>query len=115
MARFIDHNEGYAFEDNEGYQIPLNDQNYWVWLHREEPLKDMAQVEDDRDGLSWYFFRFDHAESFDSLDMMARKVGRVILGSHPVEGVELVFNNQHRIDTDEIQGFLDGISDEQRD
>ena len=107
MGKFIDHNEGYAFQDNEGYIVPLNDQNYWVWLHREEPLKDMAQVEDDRDGLSWYFFRYDHLEVFDQLDMMARKVGRVILSSHPVEGVEKVFESQHRLTDDDFDKLLE--------
>lgn len=114
MGKFINHEQGFAFEDSEGYQIPLNQDNYWVWLHREEPLKDMAQVEDDRDGLSWYFFRYDHAESFDQLDMMARKVGVVVLRSFPMETIETVFENQHQLTDDDFNALLDG-SDEPRD
>lgn len=114
MARFINHEEGFGF-DADDYLIPLNQDNYWVWLHRDEPHYDMAQVEDDRDGLSWYWHRWDVGdETFNQLDMMARKVGCVVLRSEANDQIKQIFDNKHQVNDDELDQLL-GSEDEPRD
>lgn len=110
MAAFRNSGEGFMFVDNEGYEIELNQDNYWVWLNREQPLMDMAQVSDDRDGLSWSWFRLDQGdETFNQMDMMARKVGSVILRETVTEDVQTVFDQRHSFDDidDHFEELLD--------
>lgn len=113
MATFNNSENGYRFIDNDGYEIELTEDNYFVWLSRDEPLKDMAQVDDDRDGLSWSWFRYDVGdEMFNTLDTMARKVGTVVLKSTVTEDISQVFDQRHRFTDEEINDLLRG-SDEQ--
>ena len=111
MAQFRDSENGYKFVDEEGYEIEMNQDNYWVWLNREQPLLDMAQLQDERDGLSWPWFRLDVGdETFNQLDMMARKVGTVVLRETVTEDVQTVFDKRHAFDNiddawDELEGL----------
>ena len=107
-ARFYQEGDSYFFESNDGLDMELDTDNYWVWLNRSIPLMDMAQVTDPRDDESWTWFRYDmENDDFNDLDMIARKVGSVILRQNPTEDVELVFHNRHQIRDGELEGLLD--------
>lgn len=110
MAKFENSENGFKFVDNDDYEIPLHQNNFFVWLNREQPLMDMAQLEDDRDGLSWSWFRMDVGlDTFNQLDMMARQVGSVILRETVTEDIQTVFNARHSFENlDEAWDELEG-------
>ena len=112
MATFRNSETGFMFIDNDDYEIELNQDNYFVWLSRNEPLKDMAQLTDPRDDLSWAWFRFDVGdETFNQLDMIARQVGSVVLRETVTEDVQTVFDALHTFTDDDFDHLLEG-SDE---
>lgn len=96
MARFHDTEFGYGFDSEDGLDMELHQDNYWVWLSRSEPRMDMAQVTDPRDNESWFWFREQVGdETFNDLDMMARKVGSVVLRATPTEDVQDVWHSRY--------------------
>lgn len=104
---------GFRFIDNDDFEIELNQDNFWVWLHRDEPHYDMAQVEDPRDQLSWYWHRWDvDADTFNQLDMMARQVGRVVLGSTANDDIIQIFDNKHQVTDENIDNFFEESTDD---
>ena len=113
MATFRDSENGYKFVDNDGYEIEMNQDNFWVWLNREQPLMDMAQLEDDRDGDSWAWFRMDVGEeTFEQLNHMAFMVGSYILRETVTEDVQQVFDRRHSFDDiDECWEELEGLDE----
>lgn len=111
MATFSNSENGFNFVDDDGYEIPLNQDNFFMWLSREQPLKDMAQVTDDRDDLSWSWFRYDVGEeTFERLNHMAFQVGSFILRDTVTEDVQMVFDARHNFEN--VEDHLDELSDE---
>lgn len=101
MARFHESEFGYAFESGDGLDLELDQHNLWVWMNRSEPFMDMAQVNDPRDGESWFWFRdYLGDESFDDIYSIARKVGSVVVRATPTEDVQDVWHQRHAAPND---------------
>lgn len=108
-ARFYERDQQYRFESGDGLDEAITDKNFWFWKNREKPQYDMAQMLDPRDGLNWYWHRFDVGdETIDQLEKIALAAGRFVLGSEPEEGVVQVFENKHQITDEELNQLLDG-------
>lgn len=113
-GRFYNSETGYNFDSGDGLDLELDQNNYWLWLSRAEPYMDMAQVTDPRDDESWTWFRCDVGdETFNSLDMMARKIGSVVLRETPTEDVQDVFHARHSFE--DIEEHLEELNDEPRE
>jgi hypothetical protein len=110
MATIRQSGEQYVYDDN-GFEIPLSQENFVGFHHRlgEFALMDLVTVEDPRDGLKFTHWRYNQPEGIvDRMLELTAQIGRYIIHDSPFEDVENIFYNAFGPKDEEIDQLLGG-------
>lgn len=119
-GRIFDHDGDIFFNPDGDYTQKLGDENFIAYLHREEPLYDLVQIQDERDEEWWSWWRFSASEKeFKALVDIAERVGYVVLMNTAGDNTLEAFHRRHGHDQlthtdlvaltdEEAQLFTDG-------
>jgi hypothetical protein len=102
--------EGYRFQDNGGYEIPLNQENLTGIFFRNEEWYDRICVLDDRDGMHFSYFRDEvDQEVFNQVCEIAWAIGTVVLRDTASQSIVEAWEEEHQVSNEEIDQFLGDV------
>lgn len=103
MAEIRGSNGAFEFDD-EGFKIPITEENLVAHSHRNAPEMDCVALEDPRDELWWRWWREDTPEDqFNLMMRVAHTVGTVVLRNYPMEHIIDLFENRSQDDSTSVQ------------
>lgn len=112
MAR-VHGEKGEYFYEVDGFDIPLDEDTYSAFQHRDPEYKmmDWIGVLDERDGEHFSHFRFEQPpEEFNRMLLLVHQIGTLVIRNTPFDYIQVMFDNRHALTDEELEGFFDGQS-----